>query len=272
MPRRTVTDADLRGELMALLGAARRLMGVRVSFRDYLDLAGLEDRWRWRLDEACAAVKTMPGGLAGCVAFCARQVVREVSTQPGGRLLTCPFGHTEAVVPVVVDGQCYGQVVAGPLWTGTGAPPRPGLSPADTQRAADVLTLSGALALRCGELIARHLARRGQDRRDRIARWVQRHHHRDATLGELAAELKLSVSRCGHLVRQLTNRTFPELIREARLAQAARLLQSGDEPVRRIAAQVGFTDAGYFNRVFRRAFGTSPQVFRVRQTPGMRQG
>ncbi len=272
MPRRTVTDAVLRDGLMSLLGAARRQLGLRVSFRDYLDLAGLDDAWRWRLDAACAAVKQEPGGLAGCVAFCARQVVREVSTQPEGRLLTCPFGHTEAVVPVVVDGQCYGQIVAGPLWCGEGRPPRPGLLPADAQRAADLLILVGAIALRCGELIARHLARQGQDRRDRIVQWVQRHHRRDATLADLAAELKLSPSRCGHLVRQLTNRTFPELVREARLAQAARLLQSGDEPVRRIAAQVGFTDPGYFNRVFRRAFGTSPQVFRERQAPGMRQG
>lgn len=269
MPRRADTDAELRRGLVDLLGSARRLLGLRVSFRDYLDLAGLDDAWRWRLDAACSAVKAAPDGLSTCVAFCARQAVREVSAQPEGRLLTCPFGHTEAVVPVVVDGQCYGQLVAGPLWCGAGPPPRPGLMQADAQRVADVLALGGSLALGCGQLIARHLAGRGQDRRDRISRWVQRHHGREATLGDLARELRLSESRCGHLVRQLTGRTFPELIREARLAQAARLLMSGDETVRAIAGQVGFTDAGYFNRVFRRAFGTSPQAFRTRQSPGM---
>lgn len=267
MPRRAAIDPNLHRDLMELLASARRILQLRVVFRDYLDQAGLADPWRWRLDPACAAVKAMPGGMEGCLAFCARQVVRELSITTEGRLHTCPFGHTEAVVPVVVDGQCHGQLIAGPMWCGSGRAPRAGLERADTRRADDVLLHARALALRCAELIARHQRPGNRDRRNDIIAWIQIHHAEEVSLVDLARKLRLSSSRCGHLVRTLTGRTFPELLRDTRLAQAASLLHQSQAPVQEIAAQVGFSDAGYFIRVFRRRFGVTPQGFRQARQP-----
>jgi len=70
------------------------------------------------------------------------------------------------------------------------------------------------------------------------------------------------------LVRDLTGRTFPALLREARLAHAVRLLQAGDEPIRSVAVVSGFRDPGYFTRVFRQTYGMTPQAFRTRQQSG----
>lgn len=41
-------------------------------------------------------------------AFCAWQTVREVALTPESRCQTCPFGHTEVVVPVIVQGRAVG--------------------------------------------------------------------------------------------------------------------------------------------------------------------
>ena len=51
-------------------------------------------------------------------------------------------------------------------------------------------------------------------------------------------------------------------ITERRLIEARRLLAETTWPVAEVAGRVGFTDPGYFARVFRRDHGVSPQAWR----------
>jgi AraC-like DNA-binding protein len=257
-------DPLLRERLRELIEAASRALGVRVIFRDLLGLAGLERRLTWHLDPACLWVKQDPERLKGCVAFCAGEVIRAVSTMPGGRVHTCPFGHTEAVVPVLLDGQCFGLLSAGPLAVGAQAPQRDGLLPASRQDAEDLRLLLTVFAERCASYLARHLAHRDHDRRTRILDLLVRRHGEDLPLRTVAAALTVSVSRAGHLVKELFGRTYPALLCEIRLGRALQALQSSDAPVAHIARQVGFTDASYFIRRFRAAYGASPQAARER--------
>ena len=246
-----------------LLLSARRVLGCRVIFRDYLDLAKLEDDLRWRVGTACQAVKASPDGLAACRAFCARQVVREVSLLPEGRQHTCPFGHTEIVVPVIVDGRSFGQLIAGPWWTGPGRPPRAGLPLIDAERRADLTQMLLGLAQRCAQLAAMSLEQ-NDDRRGRILRLLEQRYGEDLSLAEVAVTLRLSTSRCGHLVQECFGRTFPALLREVRLNHATRLLLGSDKTVSDIATRCGFRDASYFARVFRATHGCTPATFRAR--------
>jgi len=47
-----------------------------------------------------------------------------------------------------------------------------------------------------------------------------------------------------------------------RVSQAKRLLTETNKSVTEIAMEVGFSDSGYFSRVFRRETGRSPEAFR----------
>jgi AraC-like DNA-binding protein len=46
------------------------------------------------------------------------------------------------------------------------------------------------------------------------------------------------------------------------MQHACRLLDTTAEPVKRIAAQVGYDDPHYFSRLFKRVLGVSPQRYR----------
>lgn len=55
-------------------------------------------------------------------------------------------------------------------------------------------------------------------------------------------------------------------INQQRLEHARMLLQTTDQPVTDIALACGFESASHFIRLFRRAFGTTPQTFRAERT------
>ncbi|MEU9983879.1 AraC family transcriptional regulator [Streptomyces sp. NPDC050856] len=63
-------------------------------------------------------------------------------------------------------------------------------------------------------------------------------------------------------VKAATGRTPGQLVREARVHEAKRLLARTDLTVRQVAARVGLGDAAYFCRFFRRETGVSPGDFR----------
>jgi AraC-like DNA-binding protein len=55
-----------------------------------------------------------------------------------------------------------------------------------------------------------------------------------------------------------------EFLSRYRIKQAKEMLCATDTSITAVAAQVGFDDASYFGRVFRKQVGCSPQAFRDR--------
>lgn len=53
-----------------------------------------------------------------------------------------------------------------------------------------------------------------------------------------------------------------EMLRDTRLAQAARLLQASDLPIKALAHNVGYHSRSYFSRAFKDRFGLSPAEYR----------
>ncbi|MFD3518418.1 helix-turn-helix domain-containing protein [Streptomyces sp. NPDC058657] len=77
-----------------------------------------------------------------------------------------------------------------------------------------------------------------------------------------AATVGVSVGYLNEAVKQTTGRTPGQLVRQVRTHEAKRLLARTDLTVRQVAAGVGFEDAAYFCRFFRRETGLSPGAFR----------
>jgi AraC family transcriptional regulator of arabinose operon len=85
---------------------------------------------------------------------------------------------------------------------------------------------------------------------------------RDLSLEQVAAEVCLSPSRLAHLFREQIGVNLLRWREDQRIILAKHMLQSTATPVSAIAARVGYDDALYFSRVFRKRVGVAPTEFR----------
>jgi AraC family transcriptional activator of pobA len=83
-------------------------------------------------------------------------------------------------------------------------------------------------------------------------------------VSDYAASLHVSESRLRTACIAATAQSPIQLIHARILLEAKRQLHFTDSPVREIAFALGFEDAAYFTRFFRRRAGVSPRAFRTR--------
>jgi AraC family transcriptional activator of pobA len=83
-----------------------------------------------------------------------------------------------------------------------------------------------------------------------------------------ARQLALSESSLNRLCRRLTGHTAFELIQQRMALEARRRLVFVAGSVAALAAELGFKDAAYFCRFFRRHNGVSPGEYRRGQAGG----
>ncbi|MDQ0085924.1 CheY-like chemotaxis protein [Variovorax boronicumulans] len=107
----------------------------------------------------------------------------------------------------------------------------------------------------------------GADHTDRVlAQAVERLVRADLanvpTLPELAARVGTHEKRLSRVFREQTGHTVFEFAREARLAEAQRLLAESALSVEEVALAVGFSSAANFSTAFRERFGRTPTAFR----------
>ncbi len=166
----------------------------------------------------------------------------------------------------------FRRMLADARWTGTGTPPD--TAPPDDRVAVAVAhgTTARELALCALEevVLLTAGAARGTRSGTGVDPRVQRAQELIAadpgaphTVRSLAAEVSLSPSRFAHLFTGQLGRSPMRALREARLQHAARLLESTDLSVERVAAASGFASPFHFNRVFRDRYGTPPGAYRA---------
>lgn len=97
--------------------------------------------------------------------------------------------------------------------------------------------------------------------------YIQKNLSRSITLKEVARAVCLSSSYFSVLFHKQTGTSFKAYLEQARLEKAVELLLNTDAPVYEVACRVGYDDANYFARVFRKAHGTTPTEFRRRHQP-----
>lgn len=86
----------------------------------------------------------------------------------------------------------------------------------------------------------------------------------DLTLDSLAALIGVTPTYLCRLFKNAIGISPVSYITNVRMERAKQLLRERKElPVNRIAAECGFADPGYFGRVFRRAFGITPESCRT---------
>lgn len=258
---------DLPQRLTCLLEQCSHVFGLNLVFKPTLLDLRLPPSHEQHRTPPCMAFKKRNGS-GPCIEFDIVETPEAIRGQPRGRIHTCPAGFTEIAVPVTVEGTQLGVLFAGPCWTRTGRKPhRDLIRIKDPEFLEDRRELLRALAGRIGEIYSGHVEDSTrpptfQDRRTLINEFVERHLNEELTVEELAKELSLSPSRAGHVVKQVTGQTFCQLLRRARLRQAAHLLTSTDLPIGEVAWRCGLADQSYFSRLFRSEFAVTPRQYR----------
>ena len=84
----------------------------------------------------------------------------------------------------------------------------------------------------------------------------------DFNIDTIAETIGLSRSAFFRKLRSLTGLAPVDLVKEVRLSKAAGLIETTDNNITEIAYSVGFHDAGYFGKCFRKKYGMTPKEYR----------
>ncbi len=86
----------------------------------------------------------------------------------------------------------------------------------------------------------------------------------DFNIDTIAGTIGLSRSAFFKKLKSLTGFAPVDLVREIRLTKAAKKIESTDDSITEIAYSVGFRDAGYFGKCFRKKYGVTPKEYRAK--------
>ena len=95
-----------------------------------------------------------------------------------------------------------------------------------------------------------------------VFEFIEAHYQQPINLTDVAQAVGYSPAYLTNLSQSHTGRTVKAWIIERRMAQARQLLISTAKSIKQIAESIGYSDAGYFTRQFRKLHGVTPQVWR----------
>ncbi|WP_028897266.1 substrate-binding domain-containing protein [Prevotella sp. HUN102] len=87
----------------------------------------------------------------------------------------------------------------------------------------------------------------------------------DLNVDRISADMGISRAQLYRKIKSLTGTSPVDIIREARLKRADRLLETTDKSISEIAYEVGFSSPSYFTKCYREHFGRTPNEKNPRQ-------
>ncbi|MFC4777047.1 helix-turn-helix domain-containing protein [Paenibacillus sp. GCM10023252] len=116
-------------------------------------------------------------------------------------------------------------------------------------------------------LVHRELHTEGQSTKrlktvQRVQEYIQEHYRSSLTIRELAQVAERSPSHLVRMFREVTGLTPMDYLHGIRIAHGRELLLNTSSSMASIAEYLGYCDASYFNRVFKRMIGMPPSSLR----------
>ena len=111
------------------------------------------------------------------------------------------------------------------------------------------------------------LARTRQAEDAAVARcqtWIAQNYQTPAPVAAMVHVSGLSERSFKRRFQRATGMSPLEYVHTLRLEEAKQMLESGDAPIEAIANEVGYEDAGFFSRLFRRQVALTPAQYRKR--------
>lgn len=230
----------------------------------------------------CRAVRDLPGGREACIRCDVEQVWNLAQRYRTPFFNVCHAGLCENIVPLrqgetLLGVLFLGQCVVEPEVTFESVYSR--IEPLHagrerfrvlfeqlphTQR--HMLTSAGVLAqFSLEKLLSGQTAFLPEEQPDvvRMAQgYIESNYQNELSLRKISGALHVSPAYLSRRFRCLTGSTLTDYIIETRIRQAKKLLTHSDIPIQHISMNVGFENANYFSRVFKRQTGQSPGAFR----------
>ena len=117
-----------------------------------------------------------------------------------------------------------------------------------------------------GEGIAANVRGTGTTTAQRFAQLVEIHYREQVSIDGYAAMLGVTRAHLHESSKRALCRTPLALVHERLIGEAKSRIDQTDLPIEQIAFSLGFQDAAYFNRFFRRLTGLTPGNYRSLQT------
>ena len=95
-----------------------------------------------------------------------------------------------------------------------------------------------------------------------IVKHVETHYPEKLSIRDMADLCGFSCSHFMKFFKQHMGTPFTSYLNDYRLTMAARMLTASQDAVSAVAAECGFENLSYFNRLFRRKFGVTPTQYR----------
>ncbi|MCC3153201.1 AraC family transcriptional regulator [Hymenobacter sp. BT770] len=111
----------------------------------------------------------------------------------------------------------------------------------------------------------RHAPSHGLQQVRAFSQLLDAHFRTEKTVRFYADRLAVTANHLNALCRQFLNQTASELIHERVITEAQRRLAHSADPVSQVADYLGFDDASYFTRYFKKYVGLTPEAFRQQQ-------
>lgn len=268
-------------DMESILRELYRISGCRVSIHDadYTEIAA----YPREVSPFCRLIHTLPGGHLACLKMDADALARVKRTEDP-YIYRCHLGLWEAVAPLYSAG-----ILSGYLMLGQIAPSEDGAREDIFTRAAAMLgedshdraSLEKAVAALseadgeqfssfvtimriCADYIT--MTERLNPSEPALAHAVRKHlsanYAQKISLNDLCTQFCCCKSTLMNAFRAAYSITIVEYLTEVRLSHARRMLAETSRSIRDIAFLCGFSDQGYFTRVFSEETGVSPSAFR----------
>ena len=97
----------------------------------------------------------------------------------------------------------------------------------------------------------------------RLVALIDEYYLKEHEVAFYAKEMTLSEKRLGVITKQSLGLTVKQLNQRRLLLEAKRLISERELSFKSIAFQLGFADAYYFSRFFRKYSGSTPEQFKI---------
>lgn len=94
-----------------------------------------------------------------------------------------------------------------------------------------------------------------------LIEYLNQNYFNDIDLKELALEFNISYHHMCHLFKDYTNSSIIQYVTSLRIDKSIYYLKHTDKPMSEIASLIGYDDANYFSRIFKKVISLSPREY-----------
>ena len=92
--------------------------------------------------------------------------------------------------------------------------------------------------------------------------YIEENYSKDIILEEVSKQLQISPYYLSKLFKKRSGNTFIEYLTSVRIEKAKELLRNSSKSMKEICVEVGYADANYFSRTFKKNVGVSPTEYK----------